>query len=208
MVVAACGAVPETSPSATARATQPASGTAAPSEPPGGTTDPGPTELPPTTQPSGTPTEEPTEEPSSTTGTGPAAACAGNDENRDFFAAVADSVAWPVYCPVLDAGWFVDSGQYRLAGGGWMEIAFRGPGGARIELREGAVCGTDGCIPSGSDVGEGAFGDLTGTLLALDGDRWAVVVDPGTTPSWTIVGIGLDQAAFERIAANLALVEG
>lgn len=206
---AACGAAPDDSPSSTAGSTATPGGTAIATDPPGGTTDPGPTELPPTEQPTVTPTDPaPTDEPSPTAGTGPAAACAGNDENRDFYAAVAESVAWTVFCPVLDGSWFVDSGQYRLAGGGWMEIAYRGPGGARIELREGAACTTEGCVPSGDDAGEHPFGTLTGTLLELGDGEWAVVVDSGASPSWTIVGIGLERSAFEGIAAGLTLVEG
>jgi hypothetical protein len=154
------------------------------------------------------PTASPaTDAPSSTPGSGPAAACAGNDENRDFYVSVAGSVEWAVYCPVLGSGWFVEAGQYRLAGGGWMEIAYRGPGGAHIALHQGTPCSTDGCAPGGQDAGEAAFGDLTGTLL-IDGDQLAIVVDEGSTPSWTIRSTGLDQAEFESIAGALVQVGG
>ena len=175
-----------------------------------------PTDTPPATP---TPTSEPVPsesaapEPSTSAGpspsldAGPAAACAGNDDNRDFYAKVAADVDWSVYCPVLGKGWVVDAGQYRLRGGGWMEIAYRGPGEARLEFREGAACTTDGCVPGGSELGEAAFGDMTGTLLE-DGDRLAIVVDGGATPSWTLVGIGLDRADFERVAAGLVIVGG
>jgi hypothetical protein len=167
---------------------------ASPSEAPSFDASPSPSEAPPS------------ERPSSTAGTGPAAACAGTAENRDFYAAVADAVSWPVYCPVLGSGWHVDAGQYRLAGGGWMEIAYKGPGGARLAFREGAACTTAGCQPTGTDAGPAAFGDLDGTLLQLDGGDLAVVVDPGATPSWSIKGSGLDQADFVAIAAGLARV--
>jgi hypothetical protein len=153
-----------------------------------------------------TASEEPdaTDAPSSDPGA--AAECAGNDENRDFYMAVAGAVDWAVYCPVLGSGWFVESGQYRLAGGGWMEIGYRGPGGARIALREGAACSATGCVPTGDDLGPAAFGGLDGSLLDLGASGYAVVVDPGATPSWTITGSGLDQSTFEGIAAALAQV--
>jgi hypothetical protein len=149
----------------------------------------------------------PSETPAETVGTGAAAACAGNAENRDFYVATAQAVDWAVYCPVLGSGWFVEKGQYRLAGGGWMEIAYKGPGGAHLALREGAACTAADCRPSGDDLGEAAYGDMTGTLLQLS-DGYAVVVEPGATPSWSIEGTGLEQAAFETIAAALVRVGG
>lgn len=136
------------------------------------------------------------------------AACAGNDENRAFFEAVAADVGWPVYCPALPARWFVDTGQYHLAGGGSMTIAYKGPGGARFELSEGAFCqDASGCVPAGSDSGSAAFADLHGTLVTADDGRFALVVDRGANPSWLAVGVGLDAATFKAFAANLVLVD-
>lgn len=211
-IAAGCGGASVGTPSATTTgSTPPGSGSTAPASP-----SPAASDAPPSASPTSGPTDEPdaTDEPTETpatvepssTGGGPAAACAGSDENRDFFASVAAAVDWAVYCPVLGRGWFVEAGQYRLAGGGWMEIAYAGPSGARLDIRQGAACATEGCVPSGAEAGEAAFGDRTGTLLILDGERSAVVVDPGETPSWTIVGSGLDQAAFAAIAADLARV--
>lgn len=170
--------------------------TEAPTEEPAATASPEETEEP-------EPTDEPTE---SGDGTPGGAACAGSDDNRAFFARVAESVAWPVYCPVLGDGWFVDAGQYRLANGGWMEIAYRGPSGARIELREGHYCDGD-CSPSGTDLGDAAFGDLSGTLRDLGDDGYAVVVEPGAAPSWELVASGLSEDAVLTTAADLARVE-
>lgn len=167
-----------------------------PTEPePTGSSDPGASDDPDAT-------EAPTE--------GAAAACAGTDENRDFFASVAAAVSWTVYCPVLGDGWFVDAGQYRLAGGGWLEIAYRGPEGARIELREGFTCDGEDCIPAGAVVEDVAFGDMTGTLLALDGGRYAVVVGEGLddAPQWTLTTSGLAGADVRTIAGDLAAVGG
>jgi hypothetical protein len=138
---------------------------------------------------------------------GPAAACTGNDDQRDFFASIAAAVEWDVYCPVLPDGWFVDKGTYRLAGGGWMEITYRGPGGAQFVLREGAFCREEGdCVPNGMEVGAAGFGDREGTLVAADDGSWAITVDRGHDPAWLATGTGLDEAAFRGHAEALALV--
>lgn len=176
----------------------------------------------PTDEPTAPPTAAPTEastpsptppeasaEPTPTGAAGSAESCTGNDSNRTFFVQVAAAVDWPVYCPVLPARWSVDSGQYRLAGGGWMRIAYKGPGGARFELSEGAFCeDADGCVPSGPDAGPAAFGDLTGTLVIGTDGRYAVVVDRGADQSWVAIGVDLDVEVFKDFAANLVRVEG
>jgi hypothetical protein len=113
-----------------------------------------------------------------------------------------------VYCAALPARWFVDSGEWRSAGGGWMRIAYKGPGGARFELFEGAFCDeTDGCVPDGPDAGPAAFGDLSGTLVIGADGRYAVVVDRGAARSWLAIGVDLDVDVFKGFAADLALVE-
>src|SRR5258706_8527915 len=146
---------------------------------------------------------------SASAGPGPAGACSGSDENRDFFRAAAAVLSWTVYCAVLPAGWFVDSGQYRQASGGWVQIAYRGPGGARLEVHEGAFCtASAGCVPSGTESGDAPFGDKTGTFVALDDGGSAVVVDRGEKISWLVVGTGLDEAAFRAIAGALTVVGG
>lgn len=211
LVVAACIGTTDAS-------RPPASSSAAPiaSPDPSTSDDPAPTAAPitpgPATPepPTATPTAEPspTDEPSASGDPQPAAACAGSDDNREFFASIAEVVSWPVYCPVLPAGWFVDSGQYRLAGGGWLEIAYRGPGGARLELREGTACAETACLPTGDDLGAAAFGDLQGQLVRLDAGRFAVAVGPADGVTWVATGSGLDQDAFVAIAADLARVGG
>lgn len=187
----------------------------------GPTVRPAPTDSPPTpsadTVPSGPPTDAPSDappsgasgEPSLTAGpsAAPSATCSGTNANRDFFAAIAEAVEWDVYCAVLPDGWFVDSGTYRLSTGGWMEVGYRGPGGARLSLREGAFCQEDGdCVPAGSDAGAAAFGDREGTLVAADDGSWAVVVDRGAPLAWLAVGSGMDEAVFRGLAEALAVV--
>ena len=207
VVVGACGGDGSATPSAT-QTGDVASPTAAPPE----------TAPPASNDPSGAPSEDPTETPSEAPSDAPASdeptpapdpaaeACTGSNANRDFFAQVAGSVDWAVYCPVLPEGWFVEGGQYRLAGGSWLEVTYEGPGEARIELRQGAPCSTDGCVPTGTDLGAADYGDLGGTLLDLGGGRFAVVVDPGANPSWTLVSEGLAADDVRHIAAALTLV--
>ncbi len=138
-----------------------------------------------------------------------AAACSGSSENRDFYASMAAAVGWPVYCPVLPDGWFVENGQYRLADGGRLEIVYVGPQRARITLDEGAFCTIQGgCVPPGQDVGATAFGGREGTLVALDDGSWAVAVDRDASVSWLLIVTGLDEAAARAIAAGLVVVGG
>jgi hypothetical protein len=147
--------------------------------------------------------------PSESAGSGAAEACSGSDDNRLFFADAAVVLNWTVYCAVLPSGWFVDTGGYRRAGGGRLEIAYRGPDGARVELREGAFCadGT-GCVPSGTESGDAAFGDKTGTLIATDDGGWAVVVERDAAISWLAVGTGINEDTFRSITSALAAVDG
>lgn len=167
-------------------------------------------EPPPTPTPTSDPSVEPTlPAPSESAGPRPAAACSGNDQNREFFEAAAAALQWRVYCAVLPSGWFVVSGEYRQAGGGRLEITYRGPGGARFELHEGAFCAdADGCVPTGTETGDATFGSRshTGTLIATDDGGWAIVVDRGEAISWLAVGTGVDEDAFRAFAAAVAAV--
>lgn len=206
LVVVACGGstTPTDAPAAPETARPPASVSAAPPSQPPATIPPLETAAPPGPS-SGAPSDIPS--PAGSVGPGAADACTGTDANRDFFESVATAVAWPVYCAVLPSGWFVDAGEYRLASGGRMEISYRGPAGASFELRQGAFCSTDGgCLPTGTDLGEAPFGDLTGTLVSADDGSWAVGVKAGADISWLAVGDGLDEATFRGFAEELAFV--
>lgn len=225
VVVVGCGAsigspVATSSPGASHVGTLPTGGSAAPA----GSEGTGPTEpaagSPGPESPEGSPAIEtpgPAETPAaSAPEASPGAAvgadaCSGSAENRDFFLAAAESFSWDVYCPVLPDGWFVETGTYHLADGGRLEIAFRGPDGARIELREGAYCtaGASACSPRDHEIGPAAFGDREGTLATLgpsEADGFAVYVDPGAAPSWSFTGTGMSRAAFVALAAALLRV--
>lgn len=134
--------------------------------------------------------------------------CAGTDDNRSFFSGAAEDLAWPVYCPVLPDGWFVTEGTYRSAGIGWLQITYRGPGGATYSLHEGGFCDDgDGCVAAGTSSGDSPFGDQSGSLIVLDGGGYALVVDRGEHPSWLAVGNGLDEAAFRQVSAELVRLD-
>ena len=183
-----------------------------------------PTEAPPIDQPTSEPSSEPTTpeptspeppsaepetpEPEPTGLPASAAECTGTDENVAFYAEFARVVDWAVYCPVLPAGWFVGTGQWRQADGERLEISYRGPRGAGLVLQEGSFCPGDGdCVPTGEEIGPTAFGDREGTLVATDGG-WAVVVDRGERPSWLLTISGVGQAAARQIAADVVEVGG
>ncbi len=142
-------------------------------------------------------------------GSAGAAACSGSAENRDFFASLAAAVDWPVYCPVLPDGWFVQSGQYRLADGGRLEIVYQGPQRAVVTLEEGAFCTIQGgCVPPGEDVGPAAFDGHDGMLVALDDGSWAIALDREASLSWLLIVTGLDETTARSIAAGLVVVQG
>jgi len=179
-------------------------------------TGPAPTDTPPTDAPvtaapaSGKPpaspmpaaTDDASADPSADPGI--AAACSGSDANREFYVQSAGAVAWPVYCAVLPSGWFVSTGSYRAAGGGKLEISYRGPSGATMALSEGSFCAdATGCVPAGADAGHASFGPRAASLVRLDDGGWAVVADRGARPSWLFVSHSLDQAASVALAAAL-----
>lgn len=216
LLVAACGTTTISPPGSPGPTTGQANGSPAPgteaTPPPGGTTE--------TIPPGGSPGESaaPGESSAPATGggsggpaggDGSAAACSGLPTNRDFFAAAAAALDWDVYCGVFPEGWFVETGSYRLRDGGQLTIAYRGRNGARLELRQGAFCGDQGgCVPSGQEQGQAAFGDRQGTLVVLDGGGYAVVVDRGAPISWLAIGANLDEASFRALAAALHRVTG
>jgi hypothetical protein len=154
---------------------------------------------PATSSPTASPT--PTSSASSSASAATADVCTGTDDNREFFANAAAQFSWPVYCPVLPAGWNVETGRFS---GGRLEINYVRRGAGTLELRQGAI-GDD--VPPGTDAGEAAFGDQTGTFVQLDGGGWAIVVDRGANPSWVAIGDGMDEGTFRAFAADLARLD-
>ena len=134
-------------------------------------------------------------------------ACSGTDDNRDFFAGASSALAWPVYCASLPQGWFVQTGEYRLRNGGFLAITYKGPGGALLELQQGAICGSvEDCAPEGDELGDASFGNRNGTLVDLGDGRLAVVVDPGAAVSWIATGTGIEESLFRELTGDLVEV--
>ena len=162
--------------------------------------------------PTGTATLTPGPTPSGSQATEPATSCSGSDANRVFFAQAAEAVGWDVYCAVLPDGWFVESGSYRLADGGRLEVTYRGPGDAHVSIVQGNVCAEFGgdverCAPRDAVIGSAAFGDRVGELGRL-ANGLVLDVDRGANPSWRATGLGLSEEEFRAICAALLRVEG
>lgn len=205
------GACAFPAPTSPGTATPPAASPGGPSIAPGrpGASPSGEATPPPSGTPAGSPGPTPSGEPGSPSpaaSPGGAAACTGSDDNRSFYAALAAVVAWDVYCPVLPAGWFVDTGEFRQASGGKLEISYKGPAGARLELREGAFCaGQEGCLPTGADAGAASFGDRPGRLLDLGDGTWVVLADEGDA-AWEVTSRAMDGPTLAAFAAAFAKV--
>jgi hypothetical protein len=145
-------------------------------------------------------------EASASPGSGAAAACTGSDANRDFFAEAAQALDWAVYCPVLPAGWFVDTGEYTLRNGGLLHIEYKGPAGARLEVTERGPCDVaDRCAPEGQVLGDAAFGDRPASLVAAEDDH-LVIATADESGEWWAAGLGLEPGTFTEIVADFALV--
>jgi len=120
-------------------------------------------------------------------------------------------MSWSVYCAILGEGWFVESGSYKLANGGLLEITYRGPGDAHVAMAEGNVCGPTGpdvnvCAPRDTVIGPALMGDLSGELGRL-ANGLVLDVDRGANPSWRVTGLGLTEDAFLAICGAMLRVE-
>lgn len=144
---------------------------------------------------------------------GVAASCAGSSDNQNLYVTAANGLPIQIYCPVLPANWVVDAGGGEWRGGTdqWLQISYKGPGGAKLSIQEGAFCtgGLSLCSSHDSVIGTAAFGDLQGSLDALGpapADGYAIYVAPGTRNGYTITGSGMSQDAFKSIAAGMVKV--
>ncbi|HEV8281452.1 MAG TPA: hypothetical protein VGQ02_06315 [Candidatus Limnocylindrales bacterium] len=98
----------------------------------------------------------------------------------------------------------MSTGSYSRAGGGKLEISYKGPNGATLELHEGAFCpDSSGCVPEGGDAATATFGDRTATLVHFEDGRVAAVVDRGEPVSWLAIGDGLMDDAFQALTSAL-----
>jgi hypothetical protein len=186
---------------ATPEETMPAEETSTPEETPEATPEETP-EGTPSEEPSATPEASPTASPSA----GPAAACSGTANNRDFYATLASSVTWDVYCAVLPSGWHVSTGSYSQRSGGRLTIAYKGPGGATLELKEGAWCaGASDCPPAGGTPGGASFGGMSARLTDLGGAHFAVIAGDANV-AWQASATGLDADTLTALTAAFALV--
>lgn len=138
--------------------------------------------------------------------------CAGGSDPT-FFVSAANGLPFDVYCPVLAANWYVAAGGGEWRGGTdqWLQISYKGPGGAQFTLQEGAFCtgGLSLCSSHDSVIGPASFGDLAGSLDALgptDSYGYAVYIGAGTRQGYTISGMGMSQDAFTAIAAGFIKV--
>ena len=193
----------------------------------GGPTSGGPTATPaPSSEPSassaasGAASSEATPESSAATSPGASAggtgnACAGSTDNQSWYVTAANGLPFDIYCPVLAATWYVDTagggGSWRVGTDQWLQISYKGPGGAKFSLQEGAFCtgGLSLCSSHDSVIGPASFGDLPGSLDALGptpADGYAVYVEPGSRKGYTITGTGMSQDAFAAIAAGVIKV--
>ena len=131
--------------------------------------------------------------------------CAASADNKSFFAMAARSVKWAVYCAILPAGWYVNTGTFSADPGGQLTISYKGPGGVSLELKEGSYC-TDGesvCQPKVKELGPTLYGDQMGTLFTLE-PGYAVYVNEGTSPpSWAAASVTLDETTFVKLVASL-----
>ena len=205
LVVAGCGSTtqttlatigPDASPSAQGdgSASPDATATEAPgaSVTPAASADPGLT---------GSPTGGPT---ASATG------CTGSESNLAFFAQAAAGMSWSVYCAVLPDGWYLETGSYRLANEGHMEVTYRGPGDAHMSIAEGNICLAVGgdieqCAPRDTVLADAAMGDLIGELGRLS-NGLVLDVDRGGNPSWRVIGLGISVEEFTAIGAAMIKV--
>ena len=169
---------------------------------------------------SGSASAEATPESSSATSRGASAggagnACAGSEDNQSWYVTAANGLPFDIYCPVLAATWYVDTagggGEWRGGTDQWLQISYKGPGGAKFSLQEGAFCtgGLSLCSSHDSVIGPASFGDLSGSLDALGptpADGYAIYVEPGTRKGYTITGTGMSRDAFAAIAAGVVKV--
>ena len=166
---------------------------------PGETPAPGDTPAP---EPTVTATAAPSASPAASP-TSPAALCTGNTDNKSFFAAVAHTLSFDIYCAVLPSGWWLQSASYKGTGGGSLYATYKSSGGGVLNLYEDH--NTDTCFVA--PLGNGKFGNLAGKLYQKDATpTYGVVAYGAGTVCYRATATGLTQARFTTYAAALTVV--
>ncbi len=184
---------------------------ATPSAPTGGPTVGPSTPDGPTATPVSLPTATPTDLGSSPSPSGAATQCSGSDANLAFFAQAAGAMSWSVYCAVVPTGWYLESGSFRLANGGALDVTYRGPGDIYLAISEGNICAgvtdVDVCAPRDNVISPAAMGDRTGVLGRL-ANGLVLDIERGANPSWRVTGLGLTEAEFVALCAAMVIAGG
>jgi hypothetical protein len=177
------------------------------------------TYLPPTATAGGTGnptaagTAAPTAAPSDTAApaaTSRAAMCTGNADNKAFIAEAAAKVAFDVYCAVLPSYGWLQSGEYKLPDGGYVQLEYRDLAGPHFTVQQGNICPIV-CAGSGIYIGPTAFGDKSGRLytfgeVPLMGATYILRVGPEGDPDYLMQGQRMTREQFVALAAGLRKV--
>jgi hypothetical protein len=107
---------------------------------------------------------------------------------------------------VLPSGWWLQSGSYTAASGGFLQVEYKTAGAATFSLWEGAWCPPNkSCIAVGPLVGPASFDGLSGSLY-LNSGTYTLRVGTLANPAYLMVGSGMTQAQFTALAAALIKV--
>lgn len=159
--------------------------------------------------PSSTPVVSPSSSPSATTSATPtsrAAGCTGSPDNQAFFVEAAAALSFDVYCAVLPSGWWLQSGSYTGASGGFVQVEYKTAGTSYFDVWEGSWCPpSKACIGPGGLLGPASFGGLSGSLY-LNNTTYTLRVGSVSHQQYLMVGSGMNQAQFVALAAALIKV--
>jgi hypothetical protein len=134
--------------------------------------------------------------------------CSRTPANNQWFVDQAPHLPWSVYCAVLPSGWGVLSGSSEYSSGGYLQMTYKGPGGATLALYEGNICHfmTTGCASAGTDLGTATFGDRSGHLYSITPSTYLFWGDAGTNVVYRADSSGLSEATMRSYLAALLKV--
>ncbi|MGD0122385.1 MAG: hypothetical protein ABSC46_07485 [Candidatus Limnocylindrales bacterium] len=113
-----------------------------------------------------------------------------------------------VYCGILPGGWFFNGSAYTQPNGGHVQAkySYKTSSGPSIVIDEGGDASKFTAVTPGASLGSASFGGLTGTMYAVSGGGFVLLVAPGTSHAYQAVGTGVTQATFVSISADLMKV--